>query len=328
MRKYAISITAGFALVTSAVAVWAQSAAPNAPSGSLSQTPTSSAQQQQADKFNTYVSKPGESMTKKVSKPDHATIVSDAQALAQSLQLSCTVTDADLIAAGPATVDGKTVNTKTYEVTCGNGMGYFLVSQPPEKSYGLSCFTADAARAVDVAAGRTPSAVCNLAANSDVKLMATVVAARAGTNCAVRDYKRIGQSTKTNTEYTEIVCTDGKGYMLAMAVPGSSAQVGVSSCHDSALQGIPCKLSDNGSVVVTVQDFKAALAEHQVSCDASQVRSIGQEKVLQRHVVEFLCPQQPKGLVAFIPLNGNTAKFETIDCAVAAKRGIACKLTP
>jgi hypothetical protein len=115
--------------------------------------------------------------------------------------------------------------------------------------------------------------------------------------------------------------------MLATAVPGSSAPVGVSSCHDSALQGIPCKLSDNGAVAVTVQDFKAALAEHQVPCDASQVRSIGQEKMLQRHVVEFLCPQQPKGLVAFIPLNGNTAKFETIDCAAAAKRGIVCKLT-
>jgi hypothetical protein len=43
--------------------------------------------------------------------------------------------------------------------------------------------------------------------------------------------------------------------------------------------------------------------------------------------VEFLCPEQPKGLVAFIPLEGNTALFEMADCAAAAKRGIKCALT-
>jgi len=54
---------------------------------------------------------------------------------------------------------------------------------------------------------------------------------------------------------------------------------------------------------------------------------VGQENVLKRYVVEFQCPQQPKGLVAFIPLNGNTAKFETLDCKAAAKKGVTCQLT-
>jgi hypothetical protein len=94
------------------------------------------------------------------------------------------------------------------------------------------------------------------------------------------------------------------------------------------LQGIPCKLSDNGVLPATDRDFKNALIQHNVRCDAAEVRSIGREAIQKRHVVEFFCPQQqPAGLVAFIPLNGNSAKFETVDCVEAAKRGVVCKLT-
>ncbi|MGA7674963.1 MAG: hypothetical protein WCA78_07940 [Rhizomicrobium sp.] len=332
MKRYTISFTTAFTLVVLGAPGFALAAgggsAPNAPSGTISQSPTISSEQQQADKFNVYVSKKGEPVKNKGNKPDHATIMSNVQALVQSLPLSCTVTDADLIAEGPATVDGNTVNTNTYEVACGNGTGYFLVSLDSGNPYGFSCFVAEATRVADIAAGRAPGAVCSLPANADMKAMATSIINRAGTNCTVRDLKRIGQSTKSNTEYNEVACNDGKGYVLATALPGSTLPVIVASCHNSALQGIPCKLSDNGILIARAQDFKNALAQHNIPCDATDMRSIGQESLKKRHVVEFLCPQQqPKGLVAFIPLDGNTAPFETIDCAGAAKRGVVCKLT-
>jgi hypothetical protein len=47
----------------------------------------------------------------------------------------------------------------------------------------------------------------------------------------------------------------------------------------------------------------------------------------QRYVVEVQCPQQPQGLVAFIPLQDAPKPFETIDCSAAAARSIQCKLT-
>jgi hypothetical protein len=46
----------------------------------------------------------------------------------------------------------------------------------------------------------------------------------------------------------------------------------------------------------------------------------------KRYVVEFQCPQSPNGLVAFVPLEGNTHQFETLDCAAAGELGIACQL--
>jgi len=44
-------------------------------------------------------------------------------------------------------------------------------------------------------------------------------------------------------------------------------------------------------------------------------------------VAEFQCSEHPEGLIAYIPLEGNSAPFETIDCAAAAKRGLKCTLT-
>ena len=330
MKKTAIGATVALILVALSIPAFSQGApggSPNAPNGAISMTPTASGAQQQVDRFNTYVSMPGDK--KKDPAKIHQAAMKDGEAIVQQLQLSCVVTDASYVAQGPAIVNGKTVQTATFEVTCGNGMGYFVVSQEPEKPTALSCFTAEAARAADVAAGRTPSVVCQLPANANMKAMATSIVNRAGRSCDVRDTKRIGQSTASNTEYNEVACTDGTGYMVASPVAGSRNPVIVVSCHNSALQGIPCKMSDNGVLPATTQDFKAALAQHNIPCDTKDVRSIGLEKVLGRHVVEFLCPQQqPKGLVAFIPLNGNTAMFESVDCAAAAKRGIICKLTP
>jgi len=318
------------ATITPVAAQQAPSAPSNAPSAEIPMAPSSSSQGDQAQKFGAYSSQASKPTSKgKTKAPTQAEIMSNAQTLANSLQLSCNVSDAALVAEGPATVNGQATNTRTYEVACGSGMGYFLVSLDPGKPYGFSCFAADATRAADVAAGRTPSAVCKLTANADVKAMATAVLSRTGINCTVRGFRSVGVSTKTNTEYTEVVCNNGTGYMLGTPVPGTVGQLRVATCHGSA---ITCQLSDSGpsaaaAPAVTKQSLKDALVQHNVACDVSDMRVVGQESVMKRYVAEFQCRQQPKGLVAFIPLNGNTAKFEALDCAAAAKRSVTCTLT-
>ena len=253
----------------------------------------------------------------------------DATALAQSMPLSCNVTDAVLAAEGPETVNGKPIDTKTYEVACSNGMGYYLISQTPEKPSGFSCFAAQTTHDADTAQGKANDAVCKLKDNADLKAMASAVMTRAGTACTVNNYRWIGVNAAAHTEFNEVACSDANGYILKTATPGSTAPVGVIPCHTAAMQGLPCKLSSNGDIV-TVETFKTALAQNNVACDASndKVRVIGQETGAQkRYVVEFQCTQHPKGLVAFIPAAGSSAKFETLDCKAASKRGVACKLT-
>lgn len=309
--------------------VGAPSGPTNAPSAALPVVPSTSTEGDQAQKFGTVVPEPAKKTSKdKNNSPTRAEIMGDVRLLASSLNLSCSATDAALVAKGASAVNGQTVIATTYEVACSNGMGYFLISQNPGKPYGLTCFAAYATNAADVAEGKPGDTVCKLPNNGDVGAMATTVLSRAGTVCTVRDLKLVGVSTKTNTEYTEVVCNDGAGYVLGVPVPGMAGSLHIETCHDSL---VPCKLSNNSpstSVVSTVtkQSLKDALKQHSVPCDVSNMRVIGQEKALQRYVAEFQCPQQPEGLVAFIPMNGNTAKFEVLDCVAASKRGIACTL--
>ena len=252
-----------------------------------------------------------------------------ASELAKSMPLTCDVSQAMLIATGPAAVDGKTVNTKTYETACTNGMGYFLVLAEQAKPYGFSCFAADATRIADVAAGRQPGTVCQLPPNANPKAMAGAILGKAGVQCAIKDYRWIGQNSANHTEFDEFSCESGQGFVVIAALPGSQIPVHVDTCNASAGRALPCKLSDNGSLPVTLKTLRDALAQHNVACDAtdSTMRVIGQENAKKRYVVEFQCTQQPKGLIAYIPLSGSSAPFETIDCAAAGKHGTKCTLT-
>lgn len=253
-----------------------------------------------------------------------------ATKLAAGMTFSCHVEKAVLAAQGPETIDGKTIQTNTYETVCANGMGYFLTARDAAHSSAISCFAADTARQADQAAGRKPGPVCRLPELADPKAMATTIMTRAGTPCTVRDWRWLGQSSAAHTEFDEVACTDDRGFILSVALAGSAAPVRVSTCRESALRGLPCKLSDNGGAIVTVASFRDALKERGLACDAGDkdIHLVGQENVQKRFVVEFKCSQHPKGLVAYIPLNGVKAPFEAMDCTAAAKRGVKCTLTP
>jgi hypothetical protein len=255
-----------------------------------------------------------------------------SEELVKALQLACDVIDAKLVVAGTSRTpaDGKDVETRVYEVACRSGMGYLLEAQGSETPVGISCVAAEAARAADAAKGKKAGFFCQLPENRDVKAVSTTVMAGAGTPCAVNDVRWFGRSSTTQSEYSEVVCDDGKGYLLRTALPGSQAQTTVVSCADAAKQGIKCRLTDSGPIesLVTLETFKGALAQNGVSCKIDQIREVGQEEIRKRYVVEYLCANQGAGAVAFIPLAGNSNRYESLDCTAAATRGVVCTLTP
>lgn len=244
----------------------------------------------------------------------------NAVALVAASKLSCTVSDAVLVA------EDATAHTKTYEVACENGTGYFLVqSEPPAAPSGFSCFAADAAKQADIAAHRQPAVACGLPANADPKAMAGRILSRAGKICDPRDYKWLGQNSKSNTDFLEVACLDGNGYIVRSPLPGSQAPVRIETCIESGRNGLPCRMTESDPVIIAARN---ALKQHNVPCDAESVHAIGHETIKRRQVVEFFCPaQQPNGLVAFIPAEGSTAPFETLDCKAAKQHQAVCTLT-
>lgn len=288
--------------------------------------------QSEINNLSDYVDK-AKRLTSKSTPEDKAKDKADAAALAVSIRLPCAVSDGVAVATSQTTgAGGKLVDTTTYEVSCSNGMGYLLVSRNPDKPLGLSCFAAEAARADHEAQGKKDALTCSLPANADLKAVAATVASHAGKPCAAHGFAWIGQSSAKQMDYSEVACEGGKGFVLATAMPGATSEPMAISCADAAASGIKCTLSDSAPAQaaqagprLTLQTFKDALAQHSVACDANNERVIGQENARKRYVVEFACAQQPNGLVAFIPLEGNTSSFETLNCADAAKRGITCK---
>ena len=255
-------------------------------------------------------------------------------ALLESLQIACQVGDATLVVAGTrrAKTGGRDMETRVYEVACSDGAGYLLETQGTDKPIAISCLNAEEARAADVAKGREPSFFCKLPENRDVYArVASMIVAGSGAPCDVSDLKLFGRSESTHSDYSEVACTDGRGFLLRIAQPGATAATLVMSCAEAATQGIKCKMTDAGPVEtpVTTQTFKEALARNGVTCSVGQIRLVGQEDHLKRYVVEYLCADQPQGTVAYIPLPGNSNPYESQDCATAlSQRGVVCELTP
>jgi len=159
--------------------------------------------------------------------------------------------------------------------------------------------------------------------------MAAALMTTAGTACAINTLRWFGMSDSGQMEYSEVSCADNNGYLLETPRVGPSAQTSVVSCQDAAKRGLKCRLTAVGSAStqVTMQMFRDAIKQNGLACEPTKMRVIGRESVDKRYVVELQCAQQTDGLVAFIPLEGNTNKFETLDCAAAAGRDIVCQLT-
>jgi hypothetical protein len=255
-----------------------------------------------------------------------------SEPLIKELQLACNLSDAQLVVAGTRRLltGKKEVETRVYEVACGGDMGYLLEKQGAEKPMAMSCLTAEEARADDVAHGKAPSFFCKLAENKDVyRLVSSLIAASAAAPCTVSELQLFGRSESSRSEYNEVRCKEGDGFLLRTPLPGSQANITVTNCADAAKQGIKCRLTDGGPIEtpVTLETFKGALAQHGVSCTVARLRMIGQEEHLKRYVVEYQCADQPTGMIAFIPLPGNANPYESMDCRVAARQQVPCQFT-
>lgn len=253
--------------------------------------------------------------------PSKDEILQSAAAVTKAANLACTVADAALLNQGTATINGKAVQIRTFETACSNGLGYFVVEQAPEPTIAISCFSAEVNYNADIAAKREPQPRCSLPANADTKIAAANALKGLGQSCNATAVRVIGIDTAANNEITEVACNGGSGFVLSIPQTGKTpTALTALSCPDSYRRGVACRLSSNGAPIITLETFKQALVQHKVACTPVAVRLIGRENKQGRHVVEFKCPEQPDGLVAFIPIEQANAPFETMDCATAGSR--------
>jgi hypothetical protein len=273
-----------------------------------------------------------------------STAIKRSKVMLEALHIACELTDAEQVGSGKTVVSNQAVDIGLYEAACSNGMGYLLTLVGKASASGISCFAASATQPGDTSDPAKVDTKCHLPADQDINVVATTVMRNAGTACDAHGVKWLGQGGSPVLDYTEVACGEGKGFVLRTPAPGSiGATIDVLSCSDAAIHGANCQMSApavaaapapaaTGGVPLAegprpdLQWFKDALSKHAVSCDVKKARVVGRESIKRRYIVEYQCPQQPQGLVAYVPSPGDTAGvFESIDCAAAGERKIACQ---
>jgi hypothetical protein len=273
-----------------------------------------------------------------------STAIKRSKIMLDALHIACELTDAEQIGSGKSTVGGQPVDIGLYETACSNGMGYLLTLVGKASASGISCFAASATQPGDTSDPAKVDTKCHLPADQDLNAMATTVMRNAGTACDAHGVQWLGQSGSPVLDYTEVACKEGEGFVLRSPAPGSiGAAIDVLSCSDAAKHGAQCQLSAPAVAAASapaatgggpppegprpdLQWFKDALKKNGVACDVKKARVVGRESIKRRYIVEYQCPQQPQGLVAYVPSPGDTAGvFESIDCAAADERKLACQ---
>ena len=277
-------------------------------------------------------------------RPSKEELVARANELITVLKLSCKLKDVDLAGLSTDTEQGKLYQNSLYEISCTDGLGYFLKSRDYLKSanakpghpvasssFALSCLAADQLQEDDTRNGISSELYCHLADNGggDIKTWGQSLLTRIGVPCNVTGFKWFGAKPDAKMEIAEAACDNSTGYLVQIAAPGGTDKPSAINCNDAIRNGLECKMTP---VVkpVTLATFREYLEKTAIKCKISsydQIKLLGRESTRQRYVVEFKCTEQPGGLVAFIPLENNTNPFETVDCHDIKKYGISCKLT-
>jgi len=225
---------------------------------------------------------------------------------------NCTVSDARGIGHGD--------NASYFEVACTNGRGYIVkTSAPPRLDQPIQLITC--------LAFTDPSATiaCKLSTPAAQLAAVDVLAGQSGKACQVKD-RRYMVTGQDMSNYYEIACADGKGWVLQETADGKLGQV--IGCDAAGGINGGCTLT-NGAVAQTEQIglyTKLARAAG-FACDVSKYSPFGAAPAGYDEAVELACSNRPDGGVMIDTGNGSKPT-RIYDCAHSELVGFKCSFTP
>jgi hypothetical protein len=203
--------------------------------------------------------------------------------------------------------------TKTFiELACAGGSGYVLATAAPANLSG----EVDLNNCLNYEAGQTIS--CEMSDRAAQLAVVDTLMAGSGKACAVKD-KRYVLSSKTGSNWYEVACQDGSGYMIEQAAAGTLARALV--CADADFVGGGCTMTDSRAAKTEQNELYGRLAgKAGFQCD---VDSYGVFTVPGKEVVELKCKNRPDGAIA--EFKGSTGVI--YNCAIAEAQGYRCSFT-
>jgi hypothetical protein len=210
---------------------------------------------------------------------------------------------------------GATADQNIYEVACQNGTGLVLevANAPGGKSDANNCLNYNSASA---------SIKCELTTSATELAGVDAYAASSG-KCATLKDKRYLTGAADGSDYFEVACADGKGYVLHVDQTGKLAET--ISCAEAFQMAGGCTLTDARQALTQQNAVYSDLAKKAgFNCDVSKY-ALFPSTDPSKEVVEMACSNRPDGGVGIFPAHGAAQVF---DCLRSQDEGFKCSYTP
>lgn len=235
--------------------------------------------------------------------PENLDLKPAAQLLGQKAGLQCTVQNAKWRGLAKS-------GAEFVELACAPGQPGYLLSVPkgPETPTAQNCMQLNGAK-------------CELTTDAQSNAWLADLASKSGKSCQVTKSRFVGVSQSDNTEYYEVGCAQGAGFMLALDTKGALKRT--VQCADASGIAGGCTLTDKSLVQASaLQNYGERLKPLGIACNVQKARLVGTTRN-KEDVVEYACSDRPAGLiVAFSP------KPDVVDCLNSRHFGIQCEFTP
>ena len=250
----------------------------------------------------------------------HAQAMTEAPPLAQQAGLNCTPTDGYYVGSNKTKdATGKDVQTKYYELTCQEGLGFVVIAPAGAAPSGFDCLalTTNKPKAGEADKGQL---YCRLPANADPLKGLQPLVAKAGLTCTVDQGRWMGLSTTDRFDQYEVSCLEGRGYVLQAPQLGSKHPLTPVDCI--TLEADTCKFFTKDKLLARVG---AMAAPANRTCTLTDARWIGSIASNKNSYYEVACADSKPGYV--LQVDANDKYVGAIDCARASSIAGGCTLT-
>ena len=238
----------------------------------------------------------------------------DVPPLIQAAGLACTPTEAAFLGTSEEKVDGKSVKSSLYEVSCSEGLGAIIMSKPNAKPASYDC----------IQIAESGSLSCRLDGNANPAAALQPVVAKTGRTCQVAKAKYLGTSPSAGITRYEIGCASGPGFVLDSPLPGSTAQPSTISCLKAQSGQINCTFTDKAASTAELVALTASQPAAK-ECTVKDARWVTTDPSKNSEYYELGCDGNKPGFMTEVAANGSFVR--TLSCAQAQGIAGGCTMT-
>jgi len=245
--------------------------------------------------------------------PGNADPKAGLQPLLTKYKPSCQLTNARAL--------GQTADRKTtvFEVACQGGPGYVIDASFPVSASQPATF--------NPCFGYAPGAAnaCTLTTQADQDAFFAGLISKIGKPCTATGHRYVG-ATNSGSNFFEVACSEGKGYVFEQKPDGSIGQVADCAVADSIVQG-GCTLTNARQAQTQEAGIYTNLAHKAgFDCQVAKYFPFDSAPAGYGEVVELACSNRPDGGV-LLSATDPAKPSAFYDCAHSELVGFRCTFT-